>query len=96
MKHTPTPWRIRDLNDDFGKNAPQIATMADPDGFGKPIASVCHLSESEREANAAYIIQCVNSHSALVAALEHIATGGENWKDCARVARAALKLARGE
>ncbi len=65
---TPGPWRVRDLNDDFGKNAPQIATLADADGFGKPIASVCYLSEPEREANARLIAAAPD----LLAALESL------------------------
>ena len=32
-------------------------------------------------------------NAAMLAALEYIATGGEDWKDCCRVARAAIAQA---
>jgi len=54
-KHTPGPWKIRHFAGDLGKDEPQIATLPDSDGFGRPIATVNYLGADERQANAALI-----------------------------------------
>jgi hypothetical protein len=65
--------------------------------------TVC-LPNAERAANAALIVRCVNSHEALVEALEEMIEEVENedhepkdWSVavCLKHARAALKVAKG-
>lgn len=80
MGHTPTPWRIE-------QDTTLIWGDCDPDdtsdrGMGYPIAE-CRVSPvsslwakgpdyDEGEANAAYIVECVNSHASLVEEVERL------------------------
>lgn len=57
-KHTPTPWRYRDLGDTLAIYGP---------GNSMPHARVPRDRDSK--ADAAYIVRCVNAHEALVDAL---------------------------
>jgi len=78
-KHTPTPWEIQDpMCDDLwlvetGKETYEwrciASVQATPADEGSP------LSRAEMWANAAFIVKAVNSHDALVKALERIARG---------------------
>jgi hypothetical protein len=79
-QHTPTPWKLNDVHHDGGR---WITTD------GKCSVRVIHgefmvkkrreITEQERDANAALIVRAVNSHQALVGALENAA----NWiKSC--------------
>lgn len=106
--HTPTPW----FNPSTGR-AGNSWTFITTDDFRK-IAKVLPIHpRGQREAgdfateaaNAAFIVRAVNSHDALVGALENCietleaakrqANGGAEWIAVIE-ARAVLKLAEGE
>ena len=102
-QHTPGPWRIRELIGDDGRIEHQIATMADSDGFGKPIATVNYLDSESRSANAALIADAPE----LLAALEDAefllrkaaqVSGPmqDSFRRSAEDARSAISKARGE
>ncbi len=55
--HTPTPWRIHSINKTLVIESKYLHTIVATTGYD-PIA------------NAAHIVRCVNSHDALVKALE--------------------------
>jgi hypothetical protein len=57
-KPIPTPWCVRWFDND----PPQIATMADADGFGVPVATVEFNSRLQQRANAVFIVDACNSH----------------------------------
>ena len=87
-KHTPTPWRISEIDCGF-----EIADMG-----GRVVVQVQQVKPAsdetgipERKANAAFIIRCVNSQQHLVDALEEIST---HFYDPQDYARAALEKAR--
>ena len=62
--HTPTPWEV---------GFPGIyAENPDRDGYASWIAEIVDCGTGEDEANAEYIVLCVNSHDGLVKALEAI------------------------
>ena len=89
MKHTPAPWHLRGGYSIFGGDR-EIGIVWKGDTIEeKPLD----------EANASHIMRCVNSHDALVAALEHVLfvhsvnPGRPEWLD---VVDSAIKLARGE
>lgn len=81
---TPLPWREARAGE-IGTNVlagEQIVASTDTHRY----------TAGERELqNAAYIAHACNAYPRLVAALEYIGTGGEDWKDCARTARALLR-----
>lgn len=74
MTHTPTPWRVEE-------GTTLIWGKCDPDdmttwGMGYPVVDVRLQSRwgerpdtDETDANAAFIVRAVNSHDALIAAL---------------------------
>ena len=57
-KHTPTPWRAVD-----------DMVLATSDGRTDHVADCMTRRDSVREANASYIVTCVNAHEELVGAL---------------------------
>lgn len=90
--HTPTPWEAESdsvWHEDFGRVA-LLAAPHHPDG--EKIAS----------ANAAHVVKCVNSHDALVEALEHVMAmhddaylrDHEEWAHIVADARTALAKAK--
>ena len=88
-EHTPIPWAIGEDGDVF--NAEQSACIAKVCGAADGIA--------EAEANAALIVQAVNSHNELVAALEtavNIAPNDMLATVWGNEARAALAKAKGD
>jgi hypothetical protein len=99
-KHTPTPWTADGFDVECGLTT--ICTTY-PDAHGIEPYGVDNNQIAE--ANAAHIVRCVNSHAALVAALEHIASmddESDEWDGAARyhrvrgIAADALKAAKGE
>jgi hypothetical protein len=99
--HTPTPW---DIFPDYEHAALTIGH------YGKSAPLVTHVCDLPNmhgsQANAEFIVRAVNSHAALVAALEKVALFGENptalaightaaLMELGRNARSALTLARG-
>ena len=61
--HTPTPWRTLDAENGL------LITASDADAT--PIAEmICKGEGCPEEADAAYIVRCVNAHQALVDALK--------------------------
>lgn len=89
--HTPTPWHV-------ASDGLTIKECCDSDrAFPFTVAKVDDVSRTDR-ANASHIVRCVNSHDALVAALENLvethdlgeAMHAEFW-DIARAALAAAK-----
>ena len=70
-----------------------------PFALGGICALVCSV-ERDGGANAAHIVRCVNSHAALVEALEKLLSAsyedGDTLIAARNDARAALRLARGE
>lgn len=91
--HTPTPWACTDFAGPFDH---QLIT-----GEHGSIARVHAPNANEGKANAAFIVQAVNAHEALVAALKAILSPFEhgdkielhNTDDQYHTAREALKLA---
>lgn len=61
-EHSPTPWTSH-----VGYQGRSVYILAD----GVTVANLEHGSFSQRVADAAYIVQAVNSHQALVDALEN-------------------------
>ena len=92
-KHTKTPWKI------CSRNARNIRTTTTA---GNLIATCC-LAGGLPAANAAHIVRCVNSHEALVEALENLteysvpgALSTKQYQEFLVDAHAALALAKGE
>lgn len=96
MEHTPTPWHVGT----GGGHASKI--IYDAAGDAVADAKTYHGlgAAGEAEANAAFIVQAVNAHAALVAALETMESffglSDKPGKVEKAEVRAALKLARGE
>jgi hypothetical protein len=78
-----------------------------PEGWNAPLCLAdCHAknapeTETERVANAAFIVRACNSFDSLLAACERMVECADKEPDgccvaCAKIARAAIKLARGE
>lgn len=101
-QHTPTPWSL---------SGSDSYIMGRKNG-GKVVVALVEMDESgsvsfdEMDANAAYIVRCVNSHAELVAALERIESETEldiddeqealtTLKRIRQQARAALAKAKG-
>jgi hypothetical protein len=106
MEHTPTPWRANNFRQDNidhpacavwtedGENF--ICSTRAPEGAkkGAPSTRQAHI-------NAIHIARCVNSHDALVAALEWALSQIDDDLDldtqaALEHARAALRQAKGE
>ena len=102
-KHTPTPWKAIELDDDLYIN---------PDREERQYALICRMSRhsKKRDANARLIVTAVNHHHALVEALREILNTvsepiavNQNKSERMRrmlnetlyVARAALETAKG-
>ena len=64
IQHTATPWAV----DAVGPHQDDI--INDETGFSIARMSWAGPNSAVSKANAAYIVRCVNSHEALVAALE--------------------------
>ena len=92
MEHTKTPWTYETLKDGTRDNLIEITG---------PLAGFVVSPSYMTETNAAFTVRAVNSYDELVEALGEMITI-HNHEDpkctCAqiRVARAALKLAKGE
>jgi hypothetical protein len=68
-KHTPTPWKaIRSSS--FWDIDPVNRKDGDPHSIGNVCSSDPDDSTGLQEANAAFIVKCVNAHDELVKALE--------------------------
>lgn len=63
-KHTPTPWESGGCCV-WQKNGDMIADLAP-----------CMKNPNETEANAEFIVRCVNSHDALVEAIQYVFASG--------------------
>lgn len=102
-QHTPTPWHINPARPAqiLFKGAPGFRStfyrVADAHFTTQGLADTARLGEAS--ANAAFICQAVNSHAALVEALEAVETflerNGYDVEQSTRFqVRAALKLAK--
>lgn len=101
MSHTPTPWKT-------GTKHPCRIIMQPPPGqadyahdviIGTTCAYDDEGAESEQEqADATFIVQCVNQYDHLIQALEYCARGPEELRPTNQaqylVARAALAVAQ--
>ena len=70
MNHTPTPWKIIPLHESE-VGSPHLLEIGVKDYNGRVLASV-DSGTDEDNANAAYIVQAVNSHEDMVEALEDL------------------------
>lgn len=78
-KHSPTPWHAKWIRPDparghtFAPTCSILAPNADPSpsyrGEYIRVADIPDPIDAESEANAEYIVTCVNAHDALVSAL---------------------------
>jgi hypothetical protein len=68
--HTPTPWRVTDTH-------PSRAVLNILDEDGEEVAC-CYSHIDAFEANAAFIVECVNSHAALLAQRDALVAALEN------------------
>lgn len=112
-EHTPTPWKYEYVDRNRAViSAPKGANhvyclfgeFVGPPDFEKQTQLVtCTISHQEAEANAAFIVRAVNSHAALVEALEAaqdelsaIVDGNPNMVDDSTLDKisAALELAK--
>lgn len=73
--HTPTPWRV--TRDERGEIIRAV------DDTGRPIASMW-LNGDDAEANAAFIVEAVNSHAALKARIEALEAALEPFAEIAK------------
>ena len=91
QKHTPTPWQ-------FSVNKAGKGYIVPSGQIRGPIAEMLAWkgSEVEDEANAAYIVRCVNSHAALVEALETEACFHPHDRECLCARCKALAAVKGE
>ena len=89
MEHTPTPWKV-------GASSKVKIFRSDD------LTMVCECDHSqitfeESESNADHIVRCVNSHDALVAALDKISNSRKaEAYELIAIADKALKQAKGE
>jgi len=110
-EHTPTPWKVyEDFGEATHKGIDQVGGISIICiGIGDDDCGIRGRTDQEALANAAFIVQCVNSHEALVKALEFLLD--TKWKSvdkdnmefegritCYQLeqARAALSAARGK
>jgi citrate lyase beta subunit len=80
-EHTPTPWKV--ITEDI--SLIESVTLA-ADGCSYIVAhcldgATSQVNEDTREANAAFIVKAVNSHDALVKALENAKAALETCSD---------------
>ena len=83
-EHTPTPWRYRPNHyDDWGWiKGPDGRLTATARSSGEYDGDEHRAAGTDPyEANAAFIVKCVNSHDALVKALENICGAAEHCGD---------------
>jgi len=74
MTHTATPWRVM-----TGHPSRGLFVVGPPDEHGYE-PQVCEVDRAENvEANAAFIVRAVNSHSALLAALRTVEWAAEGY-----------------
>jgi len=74
-KHTPTPWSVKHFKGTIDRNEsyPVIVPGYEHYRSGWQVPANLYGTHPERiEADAAYIIRCVNAHEKLVAALDAI------------------------
>jgi hypothetical protein len=101
--HSPLPWKVAS---GYREDGCAKITNGEHFGLASVVVEVDGRPYPEGEANAALIVRAINSHAALVAALEKVALFGENptalaightaaLMELGRNARAALALARG-
>lgn len=91
-KHTPTPWRVDEDGDTdiLDKDGFCIVSGEEPfailHGYAEKLniphwadseAASREISEEESRANIAHIVRCVNSHEALVKALQRFVAYGD-------------------
>lgn len=89
--HTPTPWRIGQSSelDEAGELVEQLALYSAQDGVKTvKVETWLGAARAESDANAAFIVQAVNeragllnSHAALVEALDYLVRRVEDWSD---------------
>lgn len=68
-KHTPTPWRVNPGEPEWFAFDNRFFTVTDKEGL---ILAFCKdwMDGDEPKKNAEHIVRCVNSHEALVSALQ--------------------------
>ena len=64
-EHTPTPWRLEEGRRIFALDLVSVAYCGTGAAFIRD--GGYSISQDEADANAAFIVHCVNSHAALVA-----------------------------
>ena len=78
MNHTQTPWIVKSIDEGESIRALEQSGNAfgihDPEGI---YFAFCLDDMGREEANAAYIVQAVNSHEAMLEALEDLARAAE-------------------
>jgi hypothetical protein len=100
VKPTPTPWEVGS-GDDYYIRADaypsEFIGKFKSDDNGPYVAYIGNRPADFGEANAAFIVKAVNSHDALVKALQEVLHwyGGDpndlsEWSDCMLYARAAI------
>lgn len=80
IEHTPTPWNISHV-----RTTEDTAMIVGGEGF-EPIADVAE------DGDAAFIVQAVNNHDALVRALEYVL--GFDHGNCLRASQECRDVAR--
>lgn len=108
-EHTPLPWEVVRHNHaagdlwisighkgDNGLTRGPIAEIVSRPDFYTPVAELKYLSTSDDEqvSNAAFIVQAVNAHDALVAALMFTLENEQMHRQTLNVIRDSLALAR--
>jgi hypothetical protein len=109
-EHTPTPWCVQTVEEHFPKEVAEqwsneyrdskAYEMSGTIWCGSRIVAVATDMGGKAPDNAAFVVRAVNSHDALVAALEEIAEGygdTDHANHCTkirRIARAALAAAK--
>lgn len=75
QQHTPTPWRISEV---FGRGHKNH--IAGADDYQVSDCESYKKSLIEQEANAAFIVKCVNAHDELVEALRDVTMQFEHYR----------------
>ena len=95
-KHTPTPWHLEEIVEGV-EELKGMRSICGPDGDAPSVSDYVELADAE------LIVRAVNSHNALVAALERFVRDADNVADALNItglddaieqARAALRAAR--
>lgn len=92
IQHTELPWKVEAV----GPHQDEVVN--DETGFSIARMSWAGPNSALSKDNAAFIVRCVNSHDALVAALQSMCIAQElscHSKEAYEAARAALSLAKG-